>query len=288
MHDHRHHSDSKNIKKAFFLNLSFTIFELFGGFYTNSLAITSDAIHDLGDTFSLGVSYFLEEKSTKAEDIDYTYGYKRYSTIGALINGIVLSFGSVLVIINAIPRLFYQEPVKSFEMFLFAIVGIAVNGMAVFSLGSGKNLNKKMVKLHLLEDLIGWMAVLVTSVIIIFVKVPILDSIISIGIAVFILKNSILNLKYVISILLQKNLNKKDMVLIDEILMKSNRVLSYHNFKIWSINGVDSICSFHLVFNNEYSNAEMAHEKNTIKTSLYDIGIIDVTIETECSDTNCQ
>lgn len=293
-HAHEHHSHShsnmehKNIKVAFFLNLTFTIFEIFGGFYTNSLAIISDAIHDLGDTFSLGLAYFLEKKSNRKKNVDYTYGYKRYSTIGALINGIVLSFGSVFVIVNAIPRILYPEPVKGMEMMLFAIFGIIVNGAAVFSLGKGDNLNKKMVRLHLMEDLLGWIAVLITSIVLIFVDIPVIDSLLSIAIALFILKNSIINLKYVVSILLQKNLNKKDMKLIDEIITGSEIVSSYHNFKIWSINGEESICSFHIVFKDEYSHKNISELKKQIKTDLNEIKIIDVTIETECLCQDCE
>ena len=69
----------KNILIAFLLNLAFSIFEFFGGIFTNSIAILSDSIHDIGDAASIGIAYLLEKKSKKQPDDKYTYGYVRYS-----------------------------------------------------------------------------------------------------------------------------------------------------------------------------------------------------------------
>ena len=91
-----------NIKVAFFLNLGFTIIEIIGGFWTNSIAIISDALHDLGDSLSLGLSWFLERYSRKKKDEKYSYGYRRYSLFAALINGFILIIGSVFILFEAI------------------------------------------------------------------------------------------------------------------------------------------------------------------------------------------
>ena len=86
----------KNILIAFILNLSFSIFEFFGGIFTNSVAILSDSIHDLGDAISIGISYFMERKSKKKADNKYTYGYIRYSVLGVVITTTILLVGSIL------------------------------------------------------------------------------------------------------------------------------------------------------------------------------------------------
>ena len=88
-HNHHHHS-SGNLKIVFFLNLGFTIFEIIGGLYVNSIAIISDAIHDLGDSLSLGTAWYLDEKSKQNATQKFSFGYARFSLLGALINCLVL------------------------------------------------------------------------------------------------------------------------------------------------------------------------------------------------------
>ena len=111
----------KNILVAFVLNLLFSIFEFVGGIFTGSVAIISDAIHDIGDALSIGISYFLEKKSKKQPDDVYTYGYARYSVIGSVITTLILLFGSVMVIYNAILRIINPVPINYNGMILFAV-----------------------------------------------------------------------------------------------------------------------------------------------------------------------
>jgi len=137
---HHHHHGGSNLKLAFFLNLAFTIFEIIGGFYVNSVAIISDAIHDLGDSLSLGMAWYLEEKSKKEADENFSYGYQRFSLLGALINSVILILGSVFVIREAILRLLHPEPTEAVGMIVFAVVGVLVNGYAAWKLSSGHSL----------------------------------------------------------------------------------------------------------------------------------------------------
>jgi len=131
-HDHLHdHSDVKNIKIAFFLNFGFTLLEIVGGFLTNSIAILSDAVHDLGDSLSLGLAWYFQKVARKGSDTSYSYGYKRFSLLGAVINSIVLIVGSIFILTAAVPRIFNPQHTQVEGMFLLAIVGILVNGAAV-------------------------------------------------------------------------------------------------------------------------------------------------------------
>ena len=111
----------KNILIAFLLNISFSILEFIGGVFSNSVAIMSDAIHDLGDATSIGVSYFLERKSKKGPDEKYTYGYIRYSVMGSLITTVILLVGSLIVIFNSIKRIINPVEVNYNGMLIFAI-----------------------------------------------------------------------------------------------------------------------------------------------------------------------
>src|SRR5687767_3208435 len=113
-HGHHHHHDHmfkenekpKNIVIAFWLNTAFALLEIVGGIYTNSVAILSDAVHDLGDSLSLGLAYFFHIKSKKERDEKYSYGYRRFSLLGAFINSLILTLSSAFIIQEAVTRLF--------------------------------------------------------------------------------------------------------------------------------------------------------------------------------------
>ena len=198
-HHHSHEQEKGgNIKVAFFLNISFTIIEIIGGVLTNSVAILSDALHDLGDSLSLGLAWYFEKKSKKGRSKNFSFGYKRFSLLGALINAIVLIIGSIFILREAIPRIINPEPVDTKGMILLAILGIFVNGLAVLRLKKGTSLNEKVISLHLLGDVFGWIAVLIGAIAIYYFNSPIIDPILSFLIAGFILFNVYKNLNKVI------------------------------------------------------------------------------------------
>ena len=188
----------KNILIAFILNLIFSLFEFFGGVFTNSIAIISDAIHDLGDALSIGVSYFLERKSKKKPNNEYTYGYIRYSLLGAFITTVILVSGCIFVIYSSIKRLFVPEVINYNGMIIIAIIGFVINLGAATLTKDGDSLNQKAVNLHMLEDVLGWAAVLVSSILIKFTKLPLFDTLASLGVAIFILIGALKNLKNII------------------------------------------------------------------------------------------
>ena len=117
----------RNIFIAFVLNFAFAIFELFGGLFTGSVAILSDAVHDIGDALSIGISFFLEKKSKKQPSGRYTYGYLRYSVIGGVITTLILLIGSVLVVMGAIERIISPTEINYNGMIVFALAGVCVN-----------------------------------------------------------------------------------------------------------------------------------------------------------------
>jgi len=167
-HHHHHHSTEGNLLFAFALNAGFSIIEFIGGYLTNSVAVTSDALHDLGDSIALLFAYLSERLSKKNPDSVYTYGYRRFSVLSALINAIILLFGSSYVIYEAVGRINNPEPVHPEGMLLMGFLGVIVNGLAAYKLSKGEGLNQKMVMFHLLEDLLGWGAVIVVSVVLLF------------------------------------------------------------------------------------------------------------------------
>jgi len=285
-HEH-HHEEVKNIKVAFFLNLFFTLLEIAGGFFTNSMAILSDAVHDLGDSLSLGLAWYFQKVSSKGSDKSYSYGYKRFSLLGAIINSIVLIVGSIFILSAAIPRIFHPEKTQAAGMFFLAIIGVLINGVAFLRLKKGSSLNAKVVSLHFLEDVLGWVSILVGAVIMYFFNVPVIDPILSVGIAFFVLFNVYKNIRQTLHIILQ---GIPDNVDIDEIvqqLQEFKGIEDIHDLHVWSVDGNYNILTVHVVLNTLLEKDKITELKGRIRNSLKQKGIQHATIEFETTEERC-
>lgn len=292
-HHHHHHHDHENstgnIKIAFFLNLGFTIIEFFGGIYTNSLAITSDALHDLGDSLSLGLSWYFQKVSTKKPTKNFSYGYKRFSLLGAIINSIVLIVGSIFIIYEAIPRIIKPEESDAKGMMYFAILGIIINGAAVFKLKKGNSINEKVVALHLLEDVLGWVAVLIASIVMQFYNLPILDPILSLLITFYVLFNIYKNMKESLRIILQGTPEEVSSEKIKEKILAFDKIKSIHDIHLWTLDGNYNVFTVHLVLEDKNT---VLHETGKLKQKLKkmlhdDFDLEHITIELEVLDEDC-
>ncbi len=276
----------KNILIAFFLNISFSIFEFFGGLITNSVAIISDSIHDMGDAISIGISYFLERKSKKKANKKYTYGYVRYSVLGGVITTTILLVGSILVIIGATKRLFHPVEVNYNGMIIFAIVGVVLNFIAAYVTKDGDSINQKSVNLHMLEDVLGWIIVLIGAIVMNFTNIKIIDSLMSIGVAIFILINSLKNLKQVLDLFLAKTPRDIDIDELKEHLLELKGVDDIHHIHIWSIDGYNNYATMHIVTKEK----NIKQLKNKIREELEEHNICHAILETEdeaCDEKEC-
>lgn len=272
----------KNILIAFILNLAFSIFEFFGGIYTGSVAIISDAVHDIGDAASIGISFILERISKKQPDDNYTYGYARYSVIGSIITTSILLFGSVAVIYNAINRIINPADIKYDGMIVFAVVGVCVNFFAAYFTRTGESLNQKAVNLHMLEDVLGWAVVLVGAIVMKLTDFALIDPIMSVGVAVFILYNAVKNLKEVIDIFLEKVPHNLDVNEIKEHIKEIDGVIDVHHIHIWSMDGQNSYATMHVV-----TNADGHQIKENVRSELKEHGICHATLELEAEGEHC-
>lgn len=292
-HHHHHHAEhsngSKNLKVAFFLNLSFTIIEFIGGLLTGSLAILSDALHDLGDSFSIGLSWYFQHLSdTKDSNQKFTYGYKRFSLVGAIINAAVLLVGSVIIISKAAPQVMNPGEVDEQGMLIIAIFGVIVNGAAVLRLKKGSSMNEKVIRLHLLEDVLGWIAVLLGSLLIMYFDWQFVDPLLSVLIGIFIIYNVITNLKKSFSIILQTTPSDVDIPAIQEGLKSLDEVIDVHDCHVWSMDGAYHVLSAHVVLNKVYSLRELADIKSQAKLLLADLNIKHSTLEFEEDGEDCE
>ncbi|MBR5314867.1 MAG: cation transporter [Clostridia bacterium] len=272
----------KNILIAFILNIAFSVFELIGGIFTNSVAIISDSIHDIGDAASIGVSYFLEKKSQKQPDEIYTYGYLRYSVIGSVITVLILLVGSVLVVINAIGRILTPQEINYNGMIIFAVIGVVVNFLAAYFTRHGKSLNQKAVNLHMLEDVLGWIVVLIGAVVMRFTDFKLIDPLLSICVAVYIFVHAFSHLKEALDLFLVKIPHGIDIEEIKHHLEEIENVLDVHHIHIWSMDGNGHYATMHIVTNGDHSTV-----KKSVKEEMHRHGIIHTTLEIESETEQC-
>ncbi len=282
-------SSKKSILVAFFLNFFFAIFEFFGGILSKSVAIMSDALHDAGDALSIGLSYFLERKSEKKPSADYTFGYRRYSVLGALITTLILTLGSLVVIVSSIMRMFKPMEVNYDGMIILAIFGCLANFLGVYFTHEGENLNKKAVNLHLLEDVLGWIVVLIGAIVIKFTKFYLIDPLMSLGVALFILISALKNLKEVFDLFLEKTPEGITVNEVKKLVKTIEGVKDVHHIHLWSMDGEEVYATMHIVSDKK----KIKEVKTKVKDVLKENNISHTTIEMEeegevCHEEKCE
>ncbi|MFW6249471.1 MAG: cation diffusion facilitator family transporter [Alkalispirochaetaceae bacterium] len=289
-HTHSHHHGSGSIAVAFALNLLFAAVELVGGLLTNSVAILSDAIHDIGDATTLGVAWYLERLSRGRRTGRLTYGFRRYSLLGALVSGIILLLGSTVILLEAIPRLFHPEPVDPLGMIALAVLGLLFNGAAVFRLRRDESTNSRMVMLHLLEDLLGWAAVLVGSILIYFFGITWLDPVLSIGVTLFVLAQAIPRLLEVGRLFMQYAPPEIELDELSRAMSEHPLVSEVHDLHLWSLDGRYTLLTAHLVAARNDpppTLEELDTLRADLKRTLATLGVDHATLEVEGPDAAC-
>lgn len=273
----------KKMLVAFLLNVAFSVFELIGGLFTNSVSIMSDAIHDFGDAVSIGISLILEKVSKRKPDNTYTFGYARYSILGAFITIIVLVIGSIFVVTNSILRIMNPIEINYDGMIIFAIFGVVINFLATYMTRDGESINQKAVNLHMLEDVLGWVVVLIGSILMKFTSILVIDAIMSIGIAIYILYNAFKNLKEILDLFLEKIPSN---ISIDELkkhILNVDGVIDVHHMHVWSLDGINNFATMHVV--TKEKNVDII--KNLIREEMIEHHISHTTIEIENKLNNC-
>lgn len=282
-HDHHHHLNSgehasKNMQLVFVLNLLFSFAEFIFGVLFNSAAILSDAVHDLGDSLSIGLAWMFQRISSKEANEKYSFGHRRFSLLGALTTSVVLISGSVLVIIHSVPLLFNPEPVNSQGMFWMAIAAIAINGFATWLMGKGSSANEKVLSLHMLEDVLGWAGVLIVSIVLRYQDWYILDPLLSIGIALFILTKTIPNFLSSANVFLESVPADVDIHQLSEEIRGIPNVHGVSHLHMWSIDGEENAFAVTVYVSTEDVN-EFERIREQIRLLLKDNNVTHSTIE---------
>lgn len=288
MAQHHHHGPAKNIGTAFFLNLGFTVVEIIGGFLTNSTAILADAVHDLGDSIALGQAWYFEKLSTEKGNFRYTYGYRRFSLFGAIISTAILLGSSFYIIAEALPRIVSPERPNAQGMVLLAVFSIAVNGFAMFRLAKDDGMNVRVVALHLLEDVLGWVAVFIVAVALLFIDIPVLDPLLAIGITIYILTGVIKNLKKMVPILLQAAPENIDIAALIKEINDIDHVKTAHHAHLWSMDGQHTVFSVHLEVDKDLTPQEYNRVKKLMHILVKKHGLYHSTVEIEFPEEPCR
>ncbi len=281
-HGHSHGSSAgKRIGVAFFLNLAFAILEIVGGIWTNSMAVLADALHDLGDSLALALTWRFAKVSEKKGDADYTFGYRRFSLLGALVMAIALFAGGLVVLFQAIPRIVNPEPSNAQGMIALAIGGILVNGIAALRMHGGRSLSERVVTWHFVEDVLGWIAVLIAAIVMRVSNIHIIDPVLSILITLYVLWNIGKRLKETLVILLQRVPKGLTVEKVESEISKVPGVMGVHHTHVWTQDGEHHVLSTHVLCDPDSSIRQCAELRMTVKSRLAELGILHATIEME-------
>ena len=246
-HIHLHREETgNNILSALFINLIFTVVSIIGGWVTNSMAIISDSIHDLGCTISIALAWLFERIAGHKPTSRFTFGYRRFTLLGAFVNAFILLAGSSIVLYESICRLTRPEEVDAKGMLWFALLAILFKGLAVWRTWKGTSVNQRMVSLHLLGDCLGWVVVLLGSIIMIFTEMPLLDPILSVCIPLYILYNVVHNLIVAFCIVLEGVPTTIDYNALKSEISTFTDIVSINEFRLWSLDNERHIAEIHL------------------------------------------
>ena len=203
--------------------------------------------------------------------------------LGAFITTVVLTVGSIFVIIGGISRIVNPETINYDGMIIFAIFGVIINFLAAYFTREGDSINQKAVNLHMLEDVLGWVVVLIGSILMKFTDITLLDSIMSIGIAIFILINAFKNLKNILDLFLEKTPKDISVEEIKKHLLEIKDILDVHHIHIWSMDGFNNYSTMHIVTDSK----NIKELKHKIREEMNNLGISHSTIEIEDENDKC-
>lgn len=285
-HGHVHAAGAASLRVAFFLNLAFTLVEVVGGWWTGSIAVLTDALHDAGDCLVLGTAWYLQRVAMKGRDAQYSYGYGRYSMLGGWLTSLVLVAGAVGMLVLTVPKLAAPALPHTTGMIGIALFGLLMNGLAAWKLHAGHTLNERGAYLHLLEDVLGWAAVLLGAILIHFTGWAIIDPLLSIGISLFILFNAVGTLRKGTRILMQEVPDGIDLQQVRARLLAIPHVIDLHDQHTWSLDGSFIVHTVHVVVAGADLEQALSIKAN-VRTTLHELGIHHATIELEWEQEDC-
>lgn len=268
-----------SIRTAFFLNLTFTVLEIIGGLISGSIAILADSLHDFADSLSLGAGWYFENKSKKGSTDKYSYGYARFSLLGAMINAVTLLLGSIYIVYASVDRIINPQMPDAYWMLGISVLGIGLNGIGVWKLKSGKSINRQVMMVHLLEDALGWVAVLIGSIVLLFYNIPVLDPILAIVINLTVLVFAIVKLVQALKIFLQKVPKNVNLPEIRQKILCLDKVEEVSHLHVWSLTEEKAVVTVHVKVSDVTSLNDAGKVKQEIQNIFSDMDAEHISID---------
>ncbi len=272
-HDHGHHHGKDQTEGrlwiSIILNFIITAAEFIGGIISGSLALLSDALHNLNDTTSLGISLIARKISKKEANRDKTFGYKRAEIIGAFVNLITLVIIALFLIKEGVERFYNPQPIDGMVMFIVAIIGLLGNVITAILLyrDSTENLNLRSAYIHILSDAFSSVGVIIAGILILWYEIYIIDTILTLIIAGYILWHSYYMLRQTINILMESTPANIEVPNVQQAMAKVNGVLDIHHLHVWRLDEKNILLESHVVIDEE-NMGKMESIKSTLKDLL--------------------
>lgn len=292
----------KGLALAFWLNAGFCLVELAGGIFTHSTAIITDAIHDFGDALAIGAAILLERIASGARTRKYSYGYRRLSLVSALFLSAMLIAGASVMIWQSTLAFAAPKPLNSVGMLWLSVLGISVNLFAFLKIRNGHgshqhmhhhhghhhhhehNHNSRAIMLHLLEDVLGWIAVLLGATVIYFTGWSWIDPLLAIAIGVYVMYNAVKNLLAGMAVMLQAVPKGLEVEQLEQDLRSIEGVSDVHDIHIWSLDGSYTVGTFHVVTSGMHCTGQLMDKVSAI---LKKHKIDHPTVQWEDAPSNC-
>ncbi len=264
-----------NTKITILFNLTFSILEIIGGFLTNSISIISSAIHDFSDSITVCLENLFNKKSKQKPNNKYSFGYSRYKLIGKFFTSILLLITSGIIIYFAINRIKNPLNINYDGMIIFSIFGILLNAYVAYKLKNDKENNY-----NTMIDVYGWLIVLISSILIKLFKIFIIDPVVAIIMALYMLYQTYKYLNEIFIAIMEKvpvalNIDKIQ----NDIIINNSNIKEIDNLNIWSIDNKNIYFSGHIILNENLDYKKIIELKNNIKKYLNEQNINHITLE---------
>ena len=283
-HSHHHAVNEKNLLAATFLNLVITVVEIAGGLLSGSLALLSDALHNLSDTFATFIAYLAILIGKREANQKKTFGYKRMEILAALINAVILIVISVFLIKEAWHRWQNPAPINSMIMLVVGMIGLLANLYAVLILrkDAAKSINVKAAYVHLIGDSLSSVVVIIGAVLMRIYKIDWIDPIITVVISIYIIRSGFVILKESVNILMQSAPDHLDLALIKNRVEKTPEVLNIHHIHAWMLTDHEVHLEAHVELRSDLKLSQVEQIQHTIEKYLRkDFGITHITLQFE-------
>lgn len=283
-HHHHHAVNEKNLLAATFLNLVITIVEIAGGLLSGSLALLSDALHNLSDTFATFIAYLATLIGKREANQKKTFGYKRLEILAALINAVILIVMSFFLIKEAWHRLQEPAPINSLIMLVVGMIGLLANLYAVLILrkDASRSINVKAAYVHLIGDSLSSVVVILGSIMIRIFKIEWIDPAITVLISVYIIHSGFRILKQSVNILMQASPENLDLTRIKHRVEQEPEVLNIHHIHSWMLTDREVHMEAHVELKNDLKISQVKEIQESIEYFLRkDFGIAHITLQFE-------